>query len=99
MTPTASSSGPPARGDDGFAVVVRVLANGMYRLRIADGLELDAHVASDLRMAVARLLPGDRVRISRSPFDQGKARIIGFPRLEQSQNEPTSHPTPKRELS
>lgn len=87
------------RDDGEFAIVVGSLPNGMFRLRTNTGLELDAHVASSLRMAIVRLLPGDRVRISQSPFDNGKARIVGFPRLEQSQIEPTNHPTPKRELS
>ncbi len=87
------------QGDGDYAIVLRSLPNGMFRLRTTHGLELDAHVASRLRMAIARLLPGDRVRISLSPFDNGKARIVGFPRLEQSQSEPSNHPIPKRELS
>lgn len=96
VEPVPSSAGAE---DDRHAVVVKALPNAMFRVRMANGVELDAHVAANLRMAIARLLPGDRVRISQSPFDHGKARIIGFPRLEQSQSEPTSHPTPKRELS
>jgi translation initiation factor IF-1 len=98
MKPVESAS--PAAGADGEpAVVMRSLPNGMFRLRTGHGLEIDAHVASALRMAMVRLLPGDRVLISQSPFDRGKARIIGFPRLEQSQNETNHHPIPKRELS
>lgn len=99
MMPSESVSPGPKQDDGEYAVVLRGMPNGMFRLRTQSGLELDAHVAAKLRMAIARLLPGDFVRISQSPFDHGKARIIGFPRLEQSQIEPINHPPPKRELS
>ena len=51
------------------------LNNGMFRLEMADGRIVTAHVAKDLRMALSRLLPGDPVLVDVSPYDPGKARI------------------------
>ena len=57
------------------AKVPEPLNNGLFRLEMADGRTVTAHVAKDLRMAFSRLLPGDQVLIDVSPFDRGKARI------------------------
>ena len=58
------------------ATVLEPLNNGLFRLEMADGQIVVAHVAKDLRMALTRLLPGDQVRIDMSPYDRGKARIF-----------------------
>ena len=57
------------------AVVLESLTNGLFRLQMADGRPVVAHVAKDLRMALSRLLPGDSVLVDVSPYDPGKARI------------------------
>jgi len=57
------------------AVVIESLTNGLFRLQMADGRPVVAHVAKDLRMALSRLLPGDPVLVDVSPYDPGKARI------------------------
>ena len=57
------------------ATVLESLNNGLFRLQMTDGRPVVAHVAKDLRMALARLLPGDLVLVDVSPFDPGKARI------------------------
>jgi translation initiation factor IF-1 len=64
------------------AVVVEVLPNELFRLRLPDGSERTAHVAGDARKAISRLLPGDQVRIEIAPLDPTKARILArmFPR-------------------
>jgi translation initiation factor IF-1 len=55
--------------------VLESLINGLFRLQMADGRPVVAHVAKDLRMALSRLLPGDQVLVDVSPYDPGKARI------------------------
>lgn len=57
------------------ASVVGKLSNGMFRLRMSDGNEVDGHVSCDMRMAVTRLLAGDQVLVDLSPFDRAKVRI------------------------
>lgn len=57
------------------ATVVEALPNAMFRLRLEDGSERQAHVSGILRMGFTRLLAGDVVQIDLSPFDASKARI------------------------
>ena len=82
-----------------LATVLASLPNGMFRLRLTDDREVVAHAAQDLRMALARLLPGDLVIVDVSPFDPNKARIR---RLSKSQHRPqptNPHQPNKREPS
>lgn len=65
----------PIRKDSERATVLESLNNGLFRLQMPDGRPVVAHVGKDLRMALARLLPGDPVLVDVSPFDPGKARI------------------------
>lgn len=58
-----------------IATVVAKLSNGMFRLRMSDGNEVDGHVSCDMRMAMTRLLVGDQVVVDLSPFDRAKGRI------------------------
>jgi translation initiation factor IF-1 len=54
---------------------VAVLPNDLFRIRLEDGSERTAHVGGELRRALPRLLPGDRVCIELSAIDPTKARI------------------------
>lgn len=96
-------SGHPEPGDGAAGVtatVVANLANGMFCLQTTDGREVLAHVAQNLRMALTRLLPGDRVLIERSPFDPNKARICRLLASSRpSQHETPTEPPQQRELS
>jgi translation initiation factor IF-1 len=82
------------------ATVLAKCANGMFRLQTTDGRELMAHVAQDLRMAFARLLPGDQVLAEPSPFDPTKARICSvLPTTQHSSRSTPPNPSQPRELS
>ncbi|MBK8098939.1 MAG: translation initiation factor IF-1 [Planctomycetes bacterium] len=59
------------------ATVIEALPNSLFRLRTENGCTVVGHVAGDLRMAFARLLPGDLVEIEISPLDRNRARIAG----------------------
>lgn len=61
--------------DQVLATVVAPLPNAMYRLRLENGQEIDAHVAGAMRMSFIRILPGDQVWVQISPFDDSKGRI------------------------
>lgn len=87
----ARSSGQPS-SDGQQATVLASLPNGMFRLRLNDDREVVAHAAQDLRMALARLLPGDLVRVDVSPFDPNKARIRSLSKSERtSQHRSPAH--------
>ncbi|MBX3462411.1 MAG: translation initiation factor IF-1 [Planctomycetes bacterium] len=71
------------------AVVVANLANGLCRLRLADGREVVAHTALELRKAIKRLLPGDPVLVELSPFDPSRARICRTIQSPRHSEQPT----------
>ena len=52
------------------------LPNALYRVRLADRGELLAHVADRRALDFLRLLPGDRVRVRVSPYDDRRGRIL-----------------------
>lgn len=56
--------------------IVDPLPNALFRVRLDDGREVLAHVGGRLRMNIVRLLPGDRVRVELTPYDDGRGRIV-----------------------
>lgn len=58
--------------------VVETLPKGIFRVEVPGGLQVLAHIAGTERMRLVRLLPGDRVRLSLSPYDPGRGRIVDF---------------------
>ncbi|MFO0846700.1 MAG: translation initiation factor IF-1 [Gemmataceae bacterium] len=64
--------------EDGIQVqgkVVAALANTQFRVRLDNGLEVIAHIAGKIRKNFIRILPGDVVTVSISPYDVSKGRI------------------------
>ncbi len=81
------SSGPrpapsqSAESDDEKAIEVEgtvsaVLAGTMFRVRLASGLEVLAHISGKMRKRFIRLVVGDKVKMEMSPYDVSKARIV-----------------------
>jgi translation initiation factor IF-1 len=56
--------------------VVEALPNAMFRVELANGHKVLAHVSGKIRMNFIRILPGDRVTIELSPYDLARGRII-----------------------
>ena len=56
--------------------IVEVLSNRTYRVQLANGHRLMAFVAGKARLGVARLGPGEKVRLELSPYDLSVGRII-----------------------
>jgi len=57
-------------------LVEEALGGTLFRVRAEDGGEILAHLAGKLRLHYIRVLPGDRVRIELSPYDDKKGRIV-----------------------
>jgi len=55
--------------------VVQALANTQFRVRLENGHEVIAHIAGKIRKNFIRILPGDTVTVSLSPYDLSKGRI------------------------
>jgi translation initiation factor IF-1 len=56
-------------------VVTEPLPNAMFKVELANGHEVLAHVGGEFRMHFVKILPGDRVLVELSPYDLGRGRI------------------------
>lgn len=57
------------------AVVVEALPNAMFKVRLENGVVIQATVSGKIRMNYIRILPGDRVTVEISPYDLTRGRI------------------------
>lgn len=65
--------------DDSIEVegkVLEALPNGMFRVEIAQGHKVLAHISGKIRMNFIKILPGDKVTVELSPYDLTRGRII-----------------------
>jgi translation initiation factor IF-1 len=56
-------------------VVREALPNAMFRVELANGHKVLAHISGKIRMNYIRVLPGDKVLIELSPYDLTRGRI------------------------
>jgi translation initiation factor IF-1 len=56
--------------------VLETLPNAMFRVELANGHVIMAHVSGKMRMHFIRILSGDRVTVEMSPYDLSKGRIV-----------------------
>jgi translation initiation factor IF-1 len=55
--------------------VVLALANTQFRVKLDNDHEIIAHISGKMRKNFIRILPGDSVTVSLSPYDLSKGRI------------------------
>lgn len=55
--------------------VVELLPNTMFRVDLANGHRILAHISGKMRLHFIRILPGDSVMVEVSPYDLTKGRI------------------------
>lgn len=63
----------PSIEQDG--TIIEALSNAMFRVELANGHIVTAHISGKMRMHYIRILTGDKVRLELSPYDLSKARI------------------------
>ncbi len=56
--------------------VVESLPNAMFRVELAGGHRVLAHVSGKIRLNFIRILPGDKVKVELSPYDLSMGRIV-----------------------
>ncbi len=56
-------------------IVVLPLPNGMFRVELASGHKVLAHISGKIRLHYIKILPGDKVLIELSPYDLNRGRI------------------------
>ena len=57
-------------------IVVEALPSTNFRVRLTDGRKILAHLSGKLRMYRIKILPGDRVTVELSPYDENRGRIV-----------------------
>jgi translation initiation factor IF-1 len=56
-------------------VVTKVLPATMYKVKLANGHEILAHISGKMRKHFIKITTGDRVTIEMTPYDLTKGRI------------------------
>lgn len=56
--------------------VVEALPNAMFRVELANGHRVLAHISGKMRQHYIRILPEDRVVVELSPYDLSRGRIV-----------------------
>lgn len=57
-------------------VVTQALPNTLFKVTLDDGGEVLGSLGGKLRLYHIRIMPGDKVRLQLSGYNDGKARII-----------------------
>jgi|TARA_B100001765_G_C19471876_1_gene324445 translation initiation factor IF-1 len=55
--------------------IKEALPNANFKIELANGHEVLAHVSGKIRMNFIRVIPGDRVLVELSPYDLTRGRI------------------------
>lgn len=56
--------------------VLENLPSTLFRVTLDDGRTILAHLSGKMRLNYIRVLPGDRVRVEMTPYDETKGRIM-----------------------
>lgn len=56
-------------------IVTDALPNAVFKVKLENGHEVQAHISGKLRQNYIKILPGDRVTIELSPYDLSRGRI------------------------
>jgi len=56
-------------------VVVEALPNTQFKVELEDGREILAHLAGKMRLHRIRVMPGDKVTVEMTQYDESKGRI------------------------
>lgn len=55
--------------------VVETLPNTTFKVELANGHQVLAHISGKLRMNYIKILPGDKVKLELSQYDLSRGRI------------------------
>ncbi len=57
-------------------IVIEALPSTNFRVKLDDGQEIHCYLAGKLRRYRIKVLPGDRVSVEVSPYDEKRGRIV-----------------------
>jgi translation initiation factor IF-1 len=55
--------------------VMECLPNAMFRVELANGHKVLAHISGKMRLHYIKILPGDTVVVELSPYDLSRGRV------------------------
>ena len=56
--------------------VLESLPSTLFKVKLDDGRQILAHLSGKMRLHYMKVLPGDRVRVEMTPYDDTKGRIV-----------------------
>ncbi|OGZ17494.1 MAG: translation initiation factor IF-1 [Candidatus Nealsonbacteria bacterium RBG_13_37_56] len=56
--------------------VIEALPSTHFKVELDDGRKIIAHLAGKLRIYRIKIMPGDRVIVEMSPYDETRGRIV-----------------------
>jgi len=62
--------------DEVVGSVLEALPNAMFRVELEDGRIVLCHLAGKMRIYHIRVMPGDKVKVEMTPYDDARGRII-----------------------
>jgi translation initiation factor IF-1 len=57
-------------------IIVEALPSTQFKVQLEDGRIIVAHLAGKMRMFRIKILPGDKVTVETSPYDENRGRIV-----------------------
>lgn len=57
-------------------MVLESLPSTLFKVKLDDGREILAHLSGKMRLNYIKVLPGDRVRVEMTLYDETKGRIV-----------------------
>lgn len=57
-------------------VIVEKFPNATFKVKLDDGKEIIAYISGRMRIYRIKILPGDKVTVEMSPYDEKRGRIV-----------------------
>ena len=57
--------------------ILEILPNTMFKVRLSDGSEVLGIPSGKMRRSFFRLMPGSRILVEMTPYDDKRGRVIG----------------------
>ena len=56
--------------------VLESLPSTLFKVKLNDGREILGHLSGKMRLHYIKVLPGDKVQVEMTPYDDTKGRIV-----------------------
>lgn len=56
--------------------VTETLPNTLFRVKLDDGRVILCYLSGKMRINYIRIMPGDRVKVEMTPYDEARGRIV-----------------------